>query len=208
MHLIAIVTGLLGSITLAASAPLATSAPFDAAAPVSTPEVVGDAASHSGPTASVCSIAPGPEYYAFELYTTRNVPGTGLAKGLAEVSVSGSSPFFVSLGPDGSYVYDIDVSIDRMKVPGQGRLVAWVTTPDIDRIERMSALDGNLRAKGTVSWNKFIVVVTLEPDDDPGAATWTGPVVFRGMSRSGMMHTMVGHGALQQENCAAYGYGN
>jgi hypothetical protein len=87
-------------------------------------------------------------------------------------------------------------------------MVAWVTTPDIDRIERMSALDGNLRAKGTVSWNKFIVVITLEPDDDPGAATWTGPVVFRGMSRSGMMHTMVGHGALQQENCAAFGYGN
>lgn len=199
MHLITIVTGLLGSIALAASAPLAPSAPPHAAAPVSTPEVVGDA---------VCAIAPGPEYYAFELHTTRNVPGTGLAKGLAEVSVSGSSPFFVSLGPDGSYVYDIDVSIDRMKVPRQGRLVAWVTTPDIDRIERMSALDGNLRANGTVSWNKFIVVVTLEPDDDPDAATWTGPVVFRGMSRSGMMHTMVGHGALQQENCAAYGYGN
>jgi len=28
------------------------------------------------------------------------------------------------------------------------------------------------------------------------------------MSRSGMMHTMVGHGALVQENCAAYGYGD
>jgi hypothetical protein len=182
MHLIAIVTGLLGSIALAASAPLA--------------------------TLPVCAVAPGPEYYAFELYTTRNIAGTGLAKGLAEVSASGSSPFSVALGPDGSYVYDIDVSIDRMKVPGQGHLVAWVTTPDIDRIERMSALGENLRAAGRVSWNKFIVVITLEPEDDPSATTWSGPVVFRGMSRSGMMHTMVGHGALQQENCAAYGYGN
>ena len=44
-------------------------------------------------------------------------------------------------------------------------------------------------------------------DDDPGAERWSGPIVFRGMSRSGMMHTMVGHGALQKENCAAYGYG-
>ena len=71
----------------------------------------------------------------------------------------------------------------------------------------MGALDENLRADGRVTWNKFIVVVTLEPEDDPAAEMWSGPVVFRGMSRSGMMHTMVGHGALQQENCAAYGYG-
>jgi len=35
---------------------------------------------------------------------------------------------------------------------------------------------------------------------------WTGPVVMRGMSRSGLMHTMAGHGAFEQENCAAYGY--
>jgi len=26
------------------------------------------------------------------------------------------------------------------------------------------------------------------------------------VSRSGLMHTMAGHGAFQQENCAAYGY--
>jgi hypothetical protein len=150
----------------------------------------------------------GPPYYAFELFSTKNIPGTGLAKGTVEASVSGASPFSVALGDDGSYEYDLAISIDRMRAPRDGRLVAWVTTPEIDRIERMSALDENLRAAGTVSWNKFIVVVTLETDDDPAAEQWSGPIVFRGMSRSGMMHTMVGHGALQQENCAAYGYGN
>lgn len=154
---------------------------------------------------AVC--AGGPPYYAFQLYTTKNIPGTGLAKGTVDVAVSGASPFSVSLGEDGSYVYDLSLSIERMRTPRQGRLVAWVTTPEIDHIERMGALDEHLRASGSVSWNKFIVVVTLEPDDAP-ADMWTGPVVFRGMSRSGMMHTMVGHGALQQENCAAYGYGN
>ncbi len=51
-------------------------------------------------------------------------------------------------------------------------------------------------------------MITLEAVDDPAAETWSGPVALRGMSRSGMMHTMVGHGAFQQENCAAYGYGN
>jgi hypothetical protein len=157
---------------------------------------------------ATCTAPVGPEYYAVELFTTKNIPGTGLARGRAEISVSGASPFSVVLGPDGSYVYDVDVSLDRMRAPREGRLVAWVTTPEIDRIERIGALDGNLHASGVVYWNKFIVVVTLESNDDPAADSWTGPIVFRGMSRSGMMHTMVGHGALQQENCAAYGYGN
>lgn len=157
---------------------------------------------------AVCALPAGPEYYSFGLFTTKNVPGTGLALGQAEVAVSGSSPFSVALGPDGSYVYDLQVGLDRMKTPRRGTLVAWVTTPDLDRIERIGALDENLRASGTVAWNKFLVVITLEAADDPDADMWSGPVAFRGMSRSGMMHTMVGHGALQQENCAAYGYGN
>lgn len=171
--------------------------------------VLGLSSAVTAPSATaVCAPSPGPEYYAFELFTTRNIPGTGLARGRAEVAVSGSSPFSVSLGPDGSYVYDVDVTLERMKAPGQGRLVAWVTTPEIDEVERLGALDDNLQASGSVRWNKFLVVITLEPDDDGEPGMWTGPVVFRGMSRSGMMHTMVGHGALQQENCAAYGYGN
>ena len=86
--------------------------------------------------------------------------------------------------------------------------MALVTTTEIDQIARIGTLDDDLRATGTVDWNKFIVVVTLEAEDDPTATMWKGPIVFRGMSRSGMMHTMIGHGALQQENCAAYGYGN
>lgn len=165
-----------------------------------------DAEAHRA--AGVCNAANGPEYYAFELFTTRNIPGTGSAKALAELSVAGASPFAVALGPDGSYVYDLSVSVDRMRAPRNGTLVAWVTTTQIDEIRRVGALDEELRARGSVDWNKFLVVITLESGDDPTATMWSGPVVFRGMSRSGMMHTMVGHGALQQENCAAYGYGN
>jgi hypothetical protein len=86
--------------------------------------------------------------------------------------------------------------------------VAWVTTPDLDEISRLGTLDQNFQASGSVAWNQFIVVITLEEAGDPEAPMWSGPVVFRGLSRSGMMHTMAGHGALQQENCAAYGYGN
>ena len=150
----------------------------------------------------------GPAYYAFELVTTKNIPGTGFALATAEVSLPIASPFSVALTADGSYEYDLKVTLARMNAPHQGHLVAWVTTREIDRVVRMSTLDDDLQASGSVSWNKFIVVVTLESSDDPDQTMWTGPIVFRGASRSGMKHTMVGHGPLQQENCAAYGYGN
>jgi hypothetical protein len=159
------------------------------------------------PPPSMCRVVTGPEYYAFPLAATRNIPGTGYARGRAQISVPTASPFPIALGPDGSYVYQVDVAIQNMRAPRQGTLVAWVTTTDLDRVDRLGALDGSLRAGGPVSWNKFLVVVTLEPEDDPGADSWSGPVVFRGMSRSGAMHTMLGHGALQQENCVSYGFG-
>jgi len=153
-------------------------------------------------------VAEGPAYYGFGLFTTRNIPGTGLATGSAEVSVTAGSPFSVSLSADGSYLYDLRISLERMRIPVQGHLVAWITTPEIDHIARIGAFDENLEVAGLAAWNKFIVVITLEPTDDSAATTWTGPIAFRGMSRSGLMHTMAGHGVFDQENCALYGYGN
>ena len=161
-----------------------------------------------GVVAPPCAAPDGPAYYAIDLFTTKNVPGTGLASGRADIAASASSPFSVALAPDGSYVYDVAVSLERMRAPREGRLVAWVTTPELDQVRRIGALDDRLQAHGSVAWNQFLVVVTWEPHDDPDATAWSGPVAFRGMSRSGMMHTMVGHGALQQENCAAWGYGS
>ena len=150
--------------------------------------------------------ATGPEYYAIELVGTKRIPGMGRASGRADVSVSATAPFSVSLTTDGSYHYDVSVSLERMRHPRNGVLVAWITTSDLEAVQRIGALDETLRIAGTTSWNKFLVVVTLEAEDDPSAERWTGPVTFRGMSRSGMMHTMAGHGPFQVENCAAYGY--
>ena len=126
------------------------------------------------------------------------------------MKLSESSPFAVALTEDGSYRYEIHIGVERAKSPKEGDFVAWVTTPELDRVERVGTLDqdmaGTLRVTGAVEWNKFIVVISLELTDDPAQERWSGPVAFRGMSRSGAMHTMVGHGALQQENCAAWGY--
>ena len=146
-----------------------------------------------------------PEYYAIELVTTRNIPGTGYARGVADVTFR-PAPFGVSVSPDGSYLYDVRIGFTNLKPPRSGRYVAWATTAEVDEVVALGPLDDAGNAAGPVAWTKFIVVVTLEEAWTPEAARWSGPVAFRGMSRSGKMHTMIGHGPLQDEKCAAYGY--
>lgn len=159
-----------------------------------------------GPTVPVCTLDPDPpDYYAFPLVTTKNVPGTGLTTGTAKTTFA-SSPFGVAVDPEGRYVHDVHLAFERLPEAPRGHWVAWVTTTQVDRVERLGVVEPGTAFTGTVSWNKFLVVITLEEEDDPAATAWSGPIVLRGMSRSGMMHTMAGHGPFQQENCAAYGY--
>lgn len=158
--------------------------------------------------AGACLLTPDPEppaYYAFPLVSPRRVPGTGTAVGTGDVAFA-SSPFGITLAPDGSYLLDVHLSFEGLRPPAEGAYVAWITTRELDRVARVGVLDGSGRISGQTAWNKFLVVVTLEPTDDPAAEIWSGPVVLRGMSRSGMMHTMAGHGPFEQENCAKYGY--
>ena len=150
-------------------------------------------------------VVPSPEYYKFPLVSTKRVAGTGLATGFGEV-VFRDTPFGIALGPDGSYRYAYTLRFERLPPPRTGSFVVWVTTPTLDRVELAGELTDPLGFTGSVDWNKFLVVVTHEPAFDPGQTSWTGPVVIRGMSRSGMMHTMAGHGPFEQEKCAAYGY--
>lgn len=146
-----------------------------------------------------------PEYYAIELVTTRNIPGTGYARGTADVTFR-PAPFGVSVAPDGSYSQDVRIRFENLRPPRAGQYVAWLTTTELDEVVALGPLDGEGTAVGPVNWNKFIVVITLEEDWNPADERWSGAVAFRGMSRSGKMHTMIGHGPLQDEKCAAYGY--
>ncbi len=154
-----------------------------------------------GPQAS----AAGPEYYEFPLVSTRRVPGTGRAEAVAEVAFP-SSPYGVSLAPDGSYRYDVRLRISRLKQPRDGTFVLWAATPSLDEIRPLGRLGSGSVFSGQVAWNKFLLVVTWESVFDPDAAKWSGPIVMRGISRSGLMHTMAGHGPFEREKCAAYGY--
>ena len=170
----------------------------------SLPETPGAEGMSGAPLPASTAPVDAPAYYAFPVVSTRRLPGTGLAAGLGEVTFA-ASPFGVTLAGDGSYLLDVWLSVERLMAPREGVHVGWLTTPDLDKVERIGPLAGG-QLRGRARWNKFLLVVTLEPADDPDAAMWTGPVVMRGMSRSGQMHTMAGHGAFEQENCAAYGY--
>jgi len=143
-------------------------------------------------------------YYGIEMVPTKRVPGTGAGVGVGIVSFA-SSPFGVAVSTEGVYVVDISLRLDRIKRPGKGHLIAWATKDDLSQTVRLGELDESFRSEGQVGWNKFLVLVTLEPTADPGES-WTGPVVMRGMSRSGLMHTLAGHGPYEQEPCAKYGF--
>ena len=171
------------------------------------PALAADAAAGAAApvTATPGACAAAPPYYAFDLVPTARVPGTARATGEVEVRFA-PTPYGVSLADDGSYLLDVTLVLDRLPAAPAGHAwTAWATTTQVDRIERLGPVEDG-RARGLVRWNKFLVVVTLEPEGAPAAAGWSGPIVLRGMSRSGMMHTMAGHGPFQQENCAAYGY--
>jgi len=172
-----------------------------AAAAVPVPGAVPVSLSCGGGSRAVAAA----DYYAIELVPTGRVPGTRLSGGVA-YQTAAVSPFFgVALAPTGEYLHELDIQVEGLPSLARGAYVAWVTDTDVQEIVRLGALDENLQATGSVRWNKFLVVITREPTDEP-TDTWQGPIIMRGMSRSGRMHTMAGHGPFQAEPCAKYGF--
>ena len=146
-----------------------------------------------------------PKYYAIDLVPTKRVPGARMATGTAHVTFA-PSPFIVALTPEGHYVYDLRLQVEKLRPAARGHYVVWASTPQLDEVQRIGVLGADGSIEGRVGWNKFLVIITLEETDDPAQTIWQGPVVLRGMSRSGLMHTMAGHGPFETEPCAVYGY--
>ena len=181
---------------------------FPLVPPVATLEVhAATVPSLAGNSCSITELpSPNLPYYAIEMVKTGRVPGTGRSRGLGQASFA-RSPFGVSIAPDGSYIYDLTVGFEGLNAQ-DGHYTVWLTTAEVDNIKRLGVLDANGLVNGRVEWNKYLVVLTLESADDPEATKWSGPIVSRGMSRSGAMHTMAGHGPFVGEPCAKYGFGD
>lgn len=145
------------------------------------------------------------EYYAIDLVSTKKEPGTGQATGKAAISFE-RSPFGISVSQNGSFVHQLTINIKDIVPAEDATYVAWVTTPNLDKIRMLGILDENFQTSGKVTWNKYLVVITKESSTANLGSMWEGPIVMRGMSKSGYMHTMAGHGPFSQDPCAKYGY--
>ena len=146
-----------------------------------------------------------PLYYRIDLVPTRSVARVRTATGFGDMYFQ-SSPFGVSIGENGSYQYRLKISFSNLPEFDGKEFVAWLTTPDLGTVKRLGPLGEEGNVEGSVDWNKFLVVISLEDVGMAADQRWRGPVAYRGMSRSGLMHTMAGHGPFQQEPCATFGY--
>lgn len=167
-------------------------------------------ANNAFPSSCLAPSSPDPDpdppvYYAIDLVPTKKVTGARMATGRGDITFS-QSPFGVALTADGQYVYNLAVAMENIRIPEGKAVDVWVTTPTLDEVVHIGRLGEDLTAKGSVSFNKFLVVVSLEDGTRPAGTSWSGPIIARGMSRSGLMHTMAGHGPFEAEPCATYGY--
>ena len=141
--------------------------------------------------AGLLLLAPRPGPYDLALHPTTLAPG---AEGGARL-VSARSPFGIAVTEDGRARYDIQVSAAQLPRPGSlGRFagyVAWAATPDLTQWVRLGSVRNGRSTVGPVELNKFLLVITAEPDT--AAAAHTGPTVLHGTSPSGWLQSFVTH---------------
>lgn len=148
------------------------------------------------PDPVACSFAP----ETVELRPTGNAPG---GRG-AMILVLPDSPFGVTVDVEGRQAYDVTVAVERMRKREGATYVVWAATPELERHARLGVLGPENRVTAPVSWNKFMVFVSEEAD--PDVERWEGPIMLTGLSPSGRMHTMAGHGPFEDVNCADFGW--
>jgi hypothetical protein len=129
--------------------------------------------------------------YDIPLFATATAPtATGSAR-----LVYASSPFGVSVTADGRAQYDVQVTAAQLPAPTTlgtyTTYVAWATTPDLARWERLGAISNGTTTVGPVSFNKFLLVITLEPSASP--TTHAGPTILHGTSPSGWLQSFLNH---------------
>jgi hypothetical protein len=121
-------------------------------------------------------------------------PAAPAARGEARLRFA-PSPFGVAVTADGRHRYDIRVTARDLPDPGSlgpyTVLVAWETPRDLSAWRRLGVIRDGTSLVGTADLNKFLLVITAEPDSL--GATRTGPTVLHGMSPSGWLQAFLTH---------------
>jgi hypothetical protein len=133
--------------------------------------------------------AAGP--YDIPLFSTPKAPA---ATGSARL-VFAESPFGIAVTADGRAQYDVQVTASNLPAPstlGTYRTyVAWATTPDLTRWDRLGIISNGTTTVGHVALNKFLLVITAESDS--ATKTHAGPTVLHGTSPSGWLQSFLNH---------------
>ncbi|HEU5209681.1 MAG TPA: hypothetical protein VFU06_09730 [Longimicrobiales bacterium] len=137
----------------------------------------------------------GPDPYEVRLVPTAHANG---ASGIVRLTFA-ESPYVVTVTAEGHHRYQAHLSTEGLD-GRSGSLVAWAATPELDQVQKLGVLsaDGVL-PPAEITFNKFLVFVTEE--EDAGVERWRGRILLRGISPSGRLHTMAGHGPFQGESC-------
>lgn len=145
------------------------------------------------------------DFYEIELVPTGKIPGTGRYTGTARVTFA-DSPFDVAVANDGTFRRRLTVDMTGLKPRETDDYVVWVAPPNLDGVKKLGPLGEDMVLTGEVALPKFLVIISLEEQPEQTEDRWNGPIVHRGMSRSGFMHSMAGHGPFSGEPCESFGF--
>jgi len=153
-----------------------------------------DPAAMRGPSVGPWTCAAGASVWRPALYTIPLLPDQGMSGSGVATLVPAPSPFGITLTADGHPVFDITVTVQNLapvKALGGSQYVAWATTQDLVDADKIGVIGSDQKAVGKVAWNKYIVLVTVEPTPVP--AHWTGAVVLRGFSPATYLANYASH---------------
>jgi hypothetical protein len=138
---------------------------------------------------ALLTLGAGP--YEFRLAPGPAVPG---AQGAVQLLFA-DSPFGVAATADGRLSYEVRLTatgLPEASTLGPYRAyVAWEVSPDLAQWQRLGPVGNGTTTVGRAEWNKFLVVVTAEPDTAPAAHS--GPTVLHGTSPSGWLQRFLSH---------------
>ena len=172
------------------------------------PAVASPSDPGSGTVLGPCVVTPlyataAAEYYGIRMAPTGDAPGA-----VGQVATTfAQSPFGVAVSVDGTYLYDMSVTVSGLRDRPNVEYTVWVTPPNLFPIQRLGVLGESRELSAQVAFNKFIIFLTAErtgswdPDRAQNGNAWEGPILLQGISRSGLMHSSAGHGPFEREAC-------
>jgi hypothetical protein len=143
------------------------------------------------------AVAPSPAFPdQFPLFPTMGNEG---ASGMAYLKQPWS-PYGVSVDEVGRVQYDLTVRVDGLPVVEGRAYRVWITTPALDPIEDLGAIEPAGELNGTTDLHQLMVVVSVEPTDRiiADGERWRGPIVLRGFSAGARVTPMAQHSLFQQ----------